>query len=175
MLAKTNRWIFVFAVLAFVVVVGALSLPARASATQAVQPAANSCLTCHENQYYLYDSGKLYCLTDHTDRCTNCHAGNAATAKKEESHLGLVAHPQENNGEKCQECHTAQIAQERLAVFASQGGFSAVRTADVYTPAVEVAAGFPDVQETTKLPWMPGAFVVFGFWLTLVLFTPLKP
>ena len=179
MLTKTNRWIFALTVTLFVVLFGMLSLPVQVSAAQVADATPNSCLTCHENLYYLHDTGKLYCLTDHADRCVNCHEGNAAVMKKEESHLGLIVHPQENNGEKCLECHTQQDAQTRLATFESKGGFDTVIKADVYTSPVEVAAGFPDVLETDsfveKLPWLAGALVLFGLWLILFFFSPQKP
>lgn len=180
MLTKTTRWILILSVpVVLVEMFALLILPVRASAAQAPQPVTNSCLTCHEDLYYLYDSGKLYCLTDHTDRCTNCHEGNAAVMKEEEAHIGLVTHPQENNGEKCLECHSAQVTKERLAIFASEGGFDTVIKAEAYTPSTETATDFPDLQKTNpffeKLPWLAGASVFFGFWLVLVLFSPLKP
>jgi hypothetical protein len=175
MLTKTNRWILALTVILFVVLFTMLSLPVQAFAVQTT----DSCLTCHEDMYYLNDTGKLYCLTDHTDRCINCHEGNAAVMKKEESHVGLIARPQENNGAKYMECHTAQVAQARLAKFASVGGFDTVIKADAYTPSAEVAAGFPDVSEANPLvenwQFVVGAFVLFGFWWMLVLFSPMKP
>src|SRR5437763_1657371 len=109
---KVTRWFFA---LTLILIVGMLLiLPVQVSAARPAGASENSCLTCHEDLYYLHDSGKLYCLTDHTDRCTNCHEGNSVVMKKEESHLGLIAHPQESNGAKCQECHTAQEVQTRL-------------------------------------------------------------
>lgn len=174
-----NYWILAFTATLLVVLFGTLSQPAQVSAAQAADSSPNSCLTCHEDLYYLHDTGKLYCLTDHADRCVNCHEGNAAVMKKEESHLGLIVHPQESNGEKCLECHTQQDAQTRLATFESKGGFDTVIKADVYTSPVEVAAGFPDVLETDsfvdKLPWLAGALVLFGLWLILFFFSPQKP
>jgi hypothetical protein len=179
MLTKTIRWIFALIVTLFVVLFVMLSRPVQVSAAHVKDSTPNSCLTCHENLYYLYDTGKLYCLTDHTDRCINCHEGNAMVVKKEESHMGLISHPQENNGKKCLECHTQQDAQTRLVTFESEGGFDAVIKADAYTPSVAVAAGFPNGSEVNsfveKLPWLAGAFVFFGLWLVLFFFSPQKP
>jgi hypothetical protein len=84
-------------------------------------------------------------------------------------------HPQANNGEKCQECHTAQVTQERLAIFASEGGFDTVIKADAYTPSAEIVAGFPDFQEANKTPWIIGALVLFAFWSMLAYFSPKTP
>jgi len=99
--------------------------------------------------------------------------------KKEASHLGLVAHPQENGGEKCLECHTAQETQDRLIKFSSEGGFDTVVRANLYTPSPDAAVGFPVEAEVSPLvedwPWLVGAFALFGFWLILLLISPLKP
>jgi hypothetical protein len=171
---KVIRWFFA---LTFVLFVGVLlTLPVQASATQPAGASYNSCLTCHEDLYYLHDTGKLYCLTDHTDRCTNCHEGNPAVMKKEESHLGLIAHPQENNGAKCLKCHAAQDAQTRLATFESKGGFDTVIKAEAYTQSVEPDSGFPEIAKTMiEWKWAVGASILFGLWLLLVLFSPLRP
>ena len=179
MLNKTRHWILILAVTLFAALFMLLGKPVQASAAQVTDPPANSCLTCHEDLYYLHDSGKLYCLTDHTDRCINCHEGNETVMKRDESHLGLIAHPQENSGEKCQECHTAQDADARLAKFSSEGGFDTVIKAAPYTPSVEAETAFPEESKASPLfenwKWLTGAFVLFGLWLTLVIFSPLKP
>ena len=152
--------------------------PIRASASQAPsQDSLNtsSCFTCHEDLYYLHDMGKAYCITVHKDRCTNCHSGNPTVMDKDRSHQGLIAYPQKDNGAKCQECHT-QDAQGRLAAFASIGGYKDVVEVAPYIPDNGVAAGFPELHEPTveNLPFIGGAFVLFGLWLTLVLW-PQKP
>jgi hypothetical protein len=175
MFTKTNRLMFVLRVSLLVVLAAIFSLPVQVSA-QTAGSTDNSCLTCHEDLYYFHDTGKLYCLTNHIDRCTNCHEGSAATMKKEESHLGLIAHPQENNGVKCLECHTAQDAQTRLVTFESKGGFDTVIKAEPYTPSVEAGSGFPEIAKPLiEWKWAAGASILFGLWLLLVLFSPLKP
>ncbi len=178
MSTKTNRWIFVFLLTLFIVLFTILTLPGQASAAQTPRPISNSCFTCHEDLYYLHDLGKNYCITEHKDRCVNCHEGNANVLNKDESHLGLIAHPQKDDGAKCQECH-AQDTQERLATFASLGGFKSVLVAKPYTPSVTSPSGFHDVAEVNPIvenwPWLAGALVVFGLWLLLVMFSPVKP
>jgi hypothetical protein len=174
---QVTRWFFVLTLFLFVGML--LSLPTQASAAQPADTFENSCLTCHEDLYYLHDSGKLYCLTAHTDRCIGCHTGNADTMKKEESHLGLIAHPQENNGAKCKECHTMQDVQVRLTKFEDKGGFDEVIEPAAYSPAVESESGFPDLADVNPIienwKWATGAFILFGLWLVLVLGSPLKP
>lgn len=177
MFPKRSLWIFLLLAALFT---AALAIrPVQVSAAQTtVEPAANSCLTCHEDLYYLHDTGKWYCITEHKDRCVNCHEGDPATLNKDASHLGLIAHPQQNNGEKCLQCHP-QDSQERLATFAQLGGYKTMPETQVYTPSIAAKAGFPQVTEANplseKLPWVIGGVFFFGFWLILVLFSPLKP
>jgi hypothetical protein len=174
----TNRWIFVLSAFLFIVLFAILSLPVEVSAAHATGVTSNSCLTCHENLYYLHDTGKYYCITEHKDRCVNCHEGNAAMMNKDESHLGLIAHPQKDDGAKCQQCHPDDT-QERLATFASLGGYKPIIEAVSYVPPSTVVAGFPEITEPNhiveNLPWLAGAIIIFGFWLVLILLSPQKP
>jgi hypothetical protein len=176
MLPKLNRWIFV--VLAILFVATLVLRPAPASAAQTVTPPTNSCLTCHEDLYYLHDMGKWYCITEHKDRCVNCHEGDATAMNKDESHQGLIIHPQQNNGDKCQQCHPQDSA-ARLAKFASLGGYKTVQETEPYVPPSTEATAFPESPSINQFaenwPWVVGGCLAFGLWLLLVLFSPLKP
>lgn len=174
---KITRWIFVLSLVLFVGML--LSMPVQASA-QTAGASDNSCLTCHEDLYYLHDTGCWYCMTPvHKDRCVDCHEGNPTSMKAEESHLGMLSHPQENNGAKCLECHEQADLQNRLTTFdAKNGGFDEAIKAEAYTPSVEAESGFPEIVEANPMvewKWAVGASIVFGLWLLLVLFSPLKP
>jgi hypothetical protein len=178
MSTKINRWIFILFATIFVVAFGILSLPNQASAASSVDATSNSCFTCHEDLYYLHDLGKNYCITEQKDRCVNCHEGNANDLNKDASHLGLIAHPQKDDGAKCQECHV-QDAQEHLATFASLGGLKTVLVAEPYTPSITAPSSLHDATEANPIvenwPWSVGTLVVFGLWILLVLFSPVKP
>ena len=178
MLTKTNRWIFVLSAFLFVVLLAVLSAPINAYAAPVTSATVNSCFTCHEDLYYLHDTGKYYCITEHKDRCVNCHEGNANVMNKDESHFGLLAHPQKNDGAKCQQCHVGDT-QERLATFASLGGYKTVIEAKAYIPSAEVKSGFPEVPEENQLvenwAWLAGSIALFWLWLALVRFSPQKP
>ncbi len=176
MFPKLNRWTILF--LPILLLAAWTIWPLNVSAAQvAAPPPTNSCLTCHEDLYYLHDTGKWYCITEHKDHCVDCHEGNASVMDKKDSHQGLVAHPQQNNGEKCQECHPGD-SQARLTTFASLGGYKTITDTRLYAIHEAEAGAFPIVSETTlaeKWPWLMGGVVAFGFWLTLVLFSPMKP
>jgi nitrate/TMAO reductase-like tetraheme cytochrome c subunit len=178
MFTKTNRWIFAGFAILFIVAFAALSMTEQASAAPTTTNSTNSCLSCHEDLYYLHDTGCWYCMADaHRDRCTDCHEGNAASFKVEESHVGMLRHPQENNGAKCRQCH-AEDVDARLDTFDSKVGFEKVIEPIAYTPVQPTALGFPETAQpgiAEKLPWVAGGVALFGFWLALVLLSPKKP
>jgi hypothetical protein len=178
MLSKTNHWIFNLSAVLFIAALAILGRPIDVSAAQPTSVTSNSCFTCHEDLYYLYDTGKYYCITEHQDRCVNCHEGNASVMNKEESHLGLVLHPQKDDGAKCQQCHI-EDTQERLATFKFMGGYKPVIVAVSQQGSDSTLLGFQadgladDIGE--KLPVLVGGLVLFGLWLVLVLSSPQKP
>jgi len=178
MSTKTKRWIFILSVFLFVLLLAIWSVPVSASAAQVAGTTSNSCFTCHEDLYYLHDTGKYYCITEHKDRCVNCHEGNAAVMNKDESHMGLIIHPQKDDGAKCQQCHVADT-QARLATFASLGGYKPVIEAVAYVPSSKIETGFPEIYEPDPIvenwPWLVVALVFFGLWLALVFLSPQKP
>lgn len=178
MTIKTKPWIFALIAILIVVSISLFSSPNQAVSAKSSDTTSNSCLTCHDDLYYLHDSGKYYCITEHKDRCVNCHEGNADVMDKDQSHFGLALHPQENDGAKCQQCH-AEDAQTRLATFASlSGGYKAVIEPVAYTPKAEEASGFPVAPVENQLiknwAWLVGAIVLFGLWLALVFLSPQK-
>jgi len=182
MLHKANRWIVGLIIVLLVSMLVLLNTATNASAAQAkvIEVTTNSsCFTCHEDLYYLHDMGKSYCITEHKDRCVNCHEGNATVMSKDKSHVGVIAYPQKDNGAKCKECHKQDTA-ERLSKFKSLGGYGQIIEAVPYTPSSSVITGtFPITSESNsiaeKIPFVLGATLFFGFWLILVLISPMKP
>jgi hypothetical protein len=173
---KFARWIVALTPVLFVAAL-LVFMPVQVSAAQPADASDNSCLTCHENLYYLHDMGCWYCMTEaHKDRCVDCHEGNLTSMKVEESHLGMFPHPQENGGAKCLECHEQSELASVLETFEANGGFDVVIKAESHAPAVAAESGFPEVAEPIiEWKWAVGASVLFGLWLVLVLFSPLKP
>lgn len=176
MLSKNSRWFAVVTIAFLTLTILGLTQPAEARAAQVdFQAADNSCLTCHEDLYYLHDTGCWYCMTEsHRDRCVDCHEGNSASFKEEAAHVGLSKHPQENDGAKCLECHSPEEKEAMMATFESaHGGFDTVIKAEAYVPSQPVKTGFPAMAEenpiTHNLGWLAFGFVMFGLWLALVL------
>jgi len=180
MFTHFTRWSSFLIVALFAVLIAAgFSQPVQASPAPQVDSLSNSCLTCHENQYYLYDTGSSSCLADYKDRCVNCHGGDASVMKKEDSHAGLVLHPQENDGAKCKDCHTEQVTQAGLIKFEADHGYATVIQAEAYTPIADTVLGAPDVEETNPITENSHWLIVFaalsGVLLALVILSPTKP
>jgi hypothetical protein len=99
-----------------------------------------NCVACHEHQYYLYDSGKWFCLCEAPMHCVYCHSGRTDTPDKELAHEGLVLYPTRDHAERCQACHTEDYM-SRVVTFANVAGISATpRAILTATPGEAVAA-----------------------------------
>jgi hypothetical protein len=99
-----------------------------------------NCVSCHEHQYYLYDSGKWFCLCDAPMHCVYCHGGRTDTYVKELAHEGLVLYPTRDHAARCQTCHTEDYM-SRAVTFASVAGISSTpRSIITATPDQQDAA-----------------------------------
>jgi hypothetical protein len=117
----------------------ALFIVFPAYAADVAPPEKESCVACHEDYYYLHDTGKWFCLCTEKMRCTCCHGGDPAAEQAAIAHKDMVLYPALKDGAICQECHT-QDFQSRLAQFASVAGMSQFQPREfIYTP-VEPAA-----------------------------------
>jgi len=81
------------------------------------------CVACHEHQYYVYDSGKWYCLCEARMHCVYCHGGRTDSNEEEVAHEGLVLYPTREHEERCQSCHTEDYM-SRVVAFESVAGVS---------------------------------------------------
>jgi len=131
---------------------GARAAQARA---QAALTGASSCLSCHENLYYLHDLGNYYCLTEASARCIDCHAGDPQALQKDPAHAGLVAYPIVNGDiSRCQACHQ-QDAQAHVETFAELAGFSPnIHVAAPVRPVVQAEAPAPQRPTPAARTWV---------------------
>jgi hypothetical protein len=91
-----------------------------------------TCIKCHEDLYFLHDTGNWFCIRESPMRCVDCHGGDPFAINKEEAHTNRKAHPIINGDiSKCQECHPAEC-NERLVKFETVAGISDVRVALPY-------------------------------------------
>ncbi len=139
----------------------------RAQSSTSVSSSA--CMSCHEDQYYLYDTGRWYCVTEAQERCVNCHTGNVDTLNKQEAHTGLIANPLSDGGQHCQTCH-AQDTETYIQNVTSQTGYHAPLEVEPYIPLAANALPLSSLlssEQTTPFWFAPAAIVVFLFWLWL--------
>jgi hypothetical protein len=97
------------------------AMPARSQ--EATPENDANCVACHEHQYYLYDSGKWYCLCEAPMHCVYCHGGRTDSTVEEIAHEGLVLYPTREHAERCQTCHTEDYM-DRVVKFSTVAGVS---------------------------------------------------
>lgn len=147
----SKRYLILAAFTALIVVALFTAAFTQSALAQAQDPPAvtnDKCLNCHENLYFLHDTGNWYCMRELPMTCTQCHGGNPGALTQEEAHTGRAAHPVLNEDiSKCQECHPEKC-DERVELFSQVAGIDEVLVAEPYTfapPANEpVAMPFQD-------------------------------
>jgi hypothetical protein len=153
-----SRWWFVVAALLGYVLLLAASQPA--SPVQA-QTSNNhdepTCIRCHEDLYYLHDTGKWFCIAQSPMQCVGCHGGDPTATTKEAAHQKRTAHPViGGDTTTCRQCHIDDCS-ERVSAFDAIAGISPVIL--VSTPigpapaAVSVVTPVPQAAEQTTPVW----------------------
>jgi len=166
-----SRWLFIAVLAGTLALLVTWTAPAHAqSHTPQAEP---ECISCHENMYYLHDTGKWFCLHEETPMtCTGCHGGNPTAATKETAHFNRRAHPIINeNTSKCSECHPQQSS-ERVAIFAQEAGISPVMVSEPYKPSYTIAEAQPIPVTGNDQPsgWVPAiAGILFIFMIGSIL------
>jgi len=94
----------------------------------------NTCRNCHEDLYYLHDTGKSYCLAESPMQCVDCHAGDPEAISQESAHKAYIKYPVVNQDDsKCYQCHPEQ-AKARVEKFRQVAGIHNVIVASSYQP-----------------------------------------
>ncbi|MFM8319401.1 MAG: hypothetical protein ACKOC5_00685 [Chloroflexota bacterium] len=139
------------------VVVGLQLAWAASAAAQSLPPDDDeNCTSCHENRYYLYDSGKYFCLCEAPMHCVYCHGGRTDSYQKEIAHEGLVLYPTRENAARCQNCHTQDYL-SRVVKFDAVAGIRSTPVAVVTaTPAgpAKLTAGEPPDMRLGQAAWL---------------------
>lgn len=115
-----------------------------------------NCIKCHEDLYFLHDTGNYFCIRESSMRCVDCHGGNPAATTQETAHYDRSAHPVINEDiSKCQECH-AEECFDRAAKFDEIAGLKEVKLVSP-VPASNVlnqTIGLPAIDEQEPLNWL---------------------
>lgn len=133
-----KKILFRSAQIAFVgiaITITVLSISSKVYAQESTPASENgTCISCHENLYFLHDTGNWFCIREAPMRCVDCHGGNPSALTQAEAHADRKAHPILNEDiSKCQECHPEECS-ERVTKFDQVAGISAVLVAVPYQP-----------------------------------------
>ena len=146
-------------------VLSLMVLPVQA---ESVLDAESACLSCHEDLYYLHDTGKWYCIAEAGTRCIDCHGGDPDAIREEAAHIGLIVHPVLNGDtSKCQHCHPDDYA-AHVGEFARIAGISEpIYVSIAYAPAYPVSSRPAPVEEreSALYPWMLTGSLILIFLL----------
>lgn len=93
-----------------------------------------NCVSCHEHRYYLYDSGKYYCLCKASMHCVYCHGGRTDSYDAKVAHEGMVLYPTRHEAEQCRECHEEDYLSRVIAFEKAAGLNSASQLLITATP-----------------------------------------
>jgi hypothetical protein len=106
------------------------------------QAGGTNCAACHENLYYLHDTGKWHCLCDATPTCVHCHGGQPEAVEAGLAHEGMVVNPLQENAATCRQCHCADCQQHVNEFIAVAGGTVTEGRGQVYpaSPPKSVSA-----------------------------------
>jgi len=120
---QSRVWFTVAAVLGFALLVIAPQPAASQTPIDAEKPA---CIRCHEDLYYLHDTGKWFCISKSPMQCVGCHGGDPTATTQEAAHQNRTAHPVINGDTTtCQQCHIEDCS-ERVSAFDAIAGISPV-------------------------------------------------
>jgi len=132
---KANK-LYLVSLLSLFICLMAFTMPSVIAQAQESMQDNGKCINCHENLYYLHDTGNWFCLNDSSMRCVDCHGGNPAATTKETAHYDRSAHPVVGEDiSRCETCHTDCAG--RLTALDKIVGISEVKEA-TYVPASDI-------------------------------------
>lgn len=146
---------------------------------QAQDPAPENdanCISCHENRYYLYDTGKWYCLCEAPMHCVYCHGGRTDSYKQAIAHEGLVLYPTQEYAARCRTCHE-QDYMSRIVKFESVAGIGsplAVMPVEAGMFATAEPMGISAGQVYPLEPWRLVSLGLLGLTFVFLIFFALR-
>ena len=158
----TRSW---FAVAALVGILLLFAAPPPVTSQTQADADKPACLHCHEDLYYLHDTGKWFCISKSPMQCVGCHGGDPTATTKEAAHRNRTAHPIINGDTTtCQQCHI-EDCDARVEEFDAIAGISPVvlvSTSSGPAPApTKAAVPMPQPMEEATPVWdWPVAFAI---------------
>ena len=127
-----------------------LATPAYAQASDQDVDNGN-CITCHEDLYFLHDTGNWFCIRESPMPCVACHGGDPTATTQEGAHYDRSAHPIiEGDISRCQECHVdSDECCECVSKFDKVAGIKQVKQASPIpvSNASDSIPGLPEIEE----------------------------
>jgi len=117
-----------------------------------------NCIKCHEDLYFLHDTGNWFCIRESPMPCVSCHGGDPTATTQETAHYDRSAHPILNEDiSRCQECHMdANECCECVKKFDQLAGLKTVKLASTIEVinASDQTSGLPTVEEGKPVNWL---------------------
>jgi len=118
----------------------------------------SNCIKCHEDLYFLHDTGNWYCIREASMPCVACHGGDPTATTQEAAHYDRSAHPIINEDiSRCQECHTdPDECCECVSKFEQMAGIKQVKLVSPVpvSDVPDITQGLPIVEEQEPLNWL---------------------
>lgn len=115
-----------------------------------------NCINCHEDLYFLHDTGNWFCIRESPMPCVACHGGDPAAITQATAHYDRSAHPVVNGDvSKCQECHADECFNQ-AAKFNEVVTIKAVKLVSP-VPVSNLSnqtTGLPTFEEQKPLKWL---------------------
>jgi hypothetical protein len=163
----SRKWVVLILILtsAYLLSFGWLT---AARAKEAEPQKDSACRTCHEDRYWLYDTGKWYCLCGKQRDCIDCHGGDGKAWDANLAHEGMLINPIAENPAVCKDCHPDDYSM-RIECFAAVAGIDlfseTAPTPPRYATAAQVNASSPAsplLQTQPKEPWQKVSIAFVG-------------
>ena len=117
-----------------------------------------NCIKCHEDLYFLHDTGNWYCIREAPMPCVACHGGDPTATTQEDAHYDRSAHPIVNEDiSRCQECHTdPDECCECVSKFEQVAGIKQVKLVSPVpvSNAPDLAPGLSAIEEPEPINWL---------------------
>ena len=116
-----------------------------------------NCIKCHEDLYFLHDTGNWFCIRESPMPCVFCHGGDPTATTQEAAHYDRSAHPVVNEDiSRCQECHVNQDeCCECISKFDQVAGIKQVKLASPVSDSnpPDLIPGMPVVEQHKPDNW----------------------
>jgi len=114
-----------------------------------------NCIKCHEDLYFLHDTGNWFCIRDSPMPCMDCHGGDPTATTQESAHYDRLAHPIVNEDiSVCRECHV-EGCMDCVSVYDRVAGLKDVKVVSTIpvTHASDRARSLPAQQKREPVNW----------------------